>query len=491
MEPDPQSASWVAERLRAGAASAEEIVRRSLARAGEVRELNCLSLLLQEEAIARAKVLDRERLAGMPLPPLAGVPFVVKNLLDVAGHPTLAGAEARQDEAPARRSAAVVRALIAAGAIPVALTQMDEYACGATGENVIGGPVRNPRDPTRITGGSSAGTAAAIAAGIAPLGLGSDTNGSIRAPAAFCGVWGLRPTTGGVSTQGCFPYAQSLDAVGPMASDAEGLALAYQAMQAAGPAGFGGTLLRGNAARGLRVGVLGAGFGDFAEDEARDAVLSVASGFRSARTIDLPDADLARDAASIISAFEVGYNHLQRGFAVNHPAYSAFVRQRMLAGLAIPESWYQTAKRYQAAWRKRIESLFDGVDLLLACTTPYVAPPIGVDRFAGTARIYRPRADAGHMTRPISLAGLPVVAAPCRRDGMPLGVQLIGPPGQEARCLEAALFLEAEGLCGRSQTAPPVQGRGISGIPGIPPSHASPGRKRQSGATGPRRVRGP
>ena len=125
----------------------------------------------------------------------------------------------------------MLRALLDAGAVPIGLTHMDEYACGATGENVIGGAVRNPWDPSRITGGSSAGTAAAIAAGVVPLGLGSDTNGSIRAPAAFCGIWGLRPGTGRLSTQGCFPYAESLDAAGPMAADAGGLALAWQALR--------------------------------------------------------------------------------------------------------------------------------------------------------------------------------------------------------------------------------------------------------------------
>ena len=127
------------------------------------------------------------------MPALAGVPFVAKNLFDLRGHPTLAGAAPRQADAPAARDAAVLRALLDAGAVPIGLTHMDEYACGATGENVIGGAVRNPWDPSRITGGSSAGTAAAIAAGVVPLGLGSDTNGSIRAPAAFCGIWGLRP----------------------------------------------------------------------------------------------------------------------------------------------------------------------------------------------------------------------------------------------------------------------------------------------------------
>lgn len=447
MAVDLHSVAGIAAQLRHGSVTAQDVVRASLARAAAVEPLNCVSQLLAAQAMAGALACDTARLAGKAPLPLAGVPFVVKNLLDVQGHATLAGAHARANEPPAASNAAVVQAWIAAGAIPVALTQMDEYACGATGENVIGGPVRNPLDPARIAGGSSAGTAAAIAAGIAPIGIGSDTNGSIRAPASFCGIWGLRPTTGRIPTQGCFPYAESLDAVGPMASDASGLALAYRAMQGAGPATGQPMPAGGVAMAGLRVGILQAGFGDFAQDEAQDAVLRVASAFGSAHLIDLSEADLARDAASIISAFEVGRNHAQRGFAERHPGYSAFVRRRMLAGLAIPEGWYQMAKAYQAVWRQKLEALFDEVDLLLACTTPYAAPLIGAEQIGGGRRIYVPRADAGHLTRPVSLAGLPVVAAPCAVDGMPFGVQLIGPPWHEARCLDAALFLEAQGLC--------------------------------------------
>ncbi|MDW3688051.1 amidase family protein [Cupriavidus sp. CV2] len=451
MAVDLHSAAGIAAQIRTGNLAAQDVVRASLARAVQVEPLNCVSLLLAEQARTGARACDTARLAGEPSRPLVGVPFVVKNLLDMAGHVTLAGAHARASDPPATSTAAVVQALMAAGAIPVALTQMDEYACGATGENVIGGPVRNPLDPARIAGGSSAGTAAAIAAGVAPVGIGSDTNGSIRAPASFCGIWGLRPTTGRISTQGCFPYAESLDAVGPMASDATGLALAYRAMLGAGPATGEPMPAAGASMAALRVGILQAGFGDFAQDEAQDAVLRVASAFGSARMIDLPEADLARDAASIISAFEVGRNHFQRGFAERHPGYSAFVRQRMLAGLAIPESWYRTAKAYQAVWRAKLEALFDEVDLLLACTTPYAAPLIGMEQIAGSKRTYAPRADAGHLTRPVSLAGLPVVAAPCAVAGMPLGVQLIAPAWQEERCLDAALFLEAQGLCRNAQ----------------------------------------
>lgn len=443
---DTLTAAAMAAQVRDGARPAAALVRDALQRAAAAAPLNACSALLAHGALAQAAALDRLRAQGRPLPPLAGVPFVVKNLLDVCGHATLAGAAPRAEEPPAARHADTVEALVAAGAVPVALAAMDEFACGATGENVIGGPVRNPLDPSRITGGSSAGTAALVAAGVVPFGLGSDTNGSIRAPAAFCGIWGLRPTTGRLSLRGCVPYAQSLDTVGPMAGSAGDLALAYAAML--GMDASGDTQGRGVAT--LRVGVLGQGFADFAEPAIQAAVLRAASAFGAVRTIDLPEADAARDAASVISAHEVGRNHQAMDFSARHGGYSAFARQRILAGLAMPRDWYDTARRYQSAWRQRLLALFDDVDLVLAPSTPYAATPIGAETVEGAGRLYRPRADAGHMTRPLSLAGLPVVAAPCVGEGLPAGIQLVAPPWREDLALAAGRFLEAQGLCSKA-----------------------------------------
>ncbi|NOV24605.1 AtzE family amidohydrolase [Cupriavidus necator] len=446
MTTDTLTAAAMAAQVRDGVRPAVAVVRDALQRAEAAAPLNACSALLAHSALAQAAALDHQRAQGRPLPPLAGVPFVVKNLLDVRGHATLAGAAARAQAPPAARHADTVEALVAAGAVPVALAAMDEYACGATGENVIGGPVSNPLDPSRITGGSSAGTAALVAAGVVPFGLGSDTNGSIRAPAAFCGIWGLRPTTGRLSLAGCVPYAQSLDTVGPMAGTAGDLALAYAALLGVDMPGE----TQGRAVATLRVGVLGRGFADFAEPAVQAAVLRVASAFGAVRTIDLPEADAARDAASVISAYEVGRNHQRMGFATRHGGYSAFVRQRILAGLALPRDWYDTARQYQAAWRQRLLALFDEVDLLLAPATPYAATPIGAECVEGAGRIYRPRADAGHMTRPLSLAGLPVVAAPCAGEGMPVGVQIVAAPWLESLALAAARYVETQGLCRRA-----------------------------------------
>ena len=273
---------------------------------------------------------------------------------------------------------------------------------------------------SRITGGSSAGTAAAIAAGVVPLGLGSDTNGSIRAPAAFCGIWGLRPGTGRLSTI-VFLMRKAWMRRGR-----------WRRMPAASP-WQAGIARRGVGCAGqwgrLRIG-LRAGFAEHAEPQAWNAVLRVAAAFTSAH--DRPAGCGPRDAASIISAYEVARNHLRHGFAGRHAGYSAMVRQRMLAGLALPDDWYRTAQAWRRVWRARMQTLFQDVDLLLTCATPYAAPPVGAERLVGEqGRIYAPRA----RRRAYDAAG--VAGGPARRRGAggragrghALGVQLIGPPG--------------------------------------------------------------
>ena len=185
-------------------------------------------------ALARAGI-DDARARGEPAPPLAGVPFAVKNLFDIAGLPTLAGSKINRDAPPAGRDAALIERLEAAGAILVGALNMGEYAYDFTGENVHDGPARNPHDLTRMTGGSSGGSAAAVAGGLVPLALGSDTNGSIRVPSSLCGLFGLKPTYGRLSRARTFPFAASFDHVGPLARSARDLAIAYDAMQGHDP----------------------------------------------------------------------------------------------------------------------------------------------------------------------------------------------------------------------------------------------------------------
>src|ERR1700749_3621560 len=230
------SAASIAAAVTAGRVSATHIVEATLAR---IRErdplLNSFTAVTEHRALARARAIAEARAKGERLPPLAGVPFAVKNLFDVAGLPTLAGLKINRDRAPAVRDATVIARLEAHGAVLVGALNMGEYAYDFTGENVHDGASRNPHDVSRMTGGSSGGSGGAVAGGLVPLALGSDTNGSIRVPASLCGIFGLKPTYGRLSRARSFPFVSSLDHLGPLARSVRALALAYDGMQGPDP----------------------------------------------------------------------------------------------------------------------------------------------------------------------------------------------------------------------------------------------------------------
>src|ERR1700719_3040742 len=221
------SAAAIAAAVTAGRVSATHIVEATLAR---IRErdplLNSFTAVTEHRALVRGQAVDAARARGEKLPPLAGVPFAVKNLFDVAALPTLAGSKINRDLPPASRDAALIERLEAGGAL-----NMGEYAYDFTGENIHDGPSRNPHDLDRMSGGSSGGSGAAVGGGLVPLALGSDTNGSIRVPSSLCGTFGLKPTYGRLSRARSFPFVASLDHLGPLARTARDLALAYDAMQ--------------------------------------------------------------------------------------------------------------------------------------------------------------------------------------------------------------------------------------------------------------------
>ena len=235
-DPSTMHAAKIAESVRDGVIGARETVEAVLARIARVdTSVNAFTDVLPERALARADAIDTARNRGEALGPLAGVPFAVKNLIDIAGLPTRAGSKINRDLAPAERDGALVRRLEAAGAILVGGLNMGEYAYDFTGENVHDGATRNPHDLGHMSGGSSGGSGGAIGAGLVPLALGSDTNGSIRVPSAFCGCFGLKPTYGRLTRAGSFPFVGSLDHLGPMARSVTDLALSYDAMQGADP----------------------------------------------------------------------------------------------------------------------------------------------------------------------------------------------------------------------------------------------------------------
>ncbi|KVT18639.1 amidase [Burkholderia sp. MSMB1078WGS] len=438
-----RSALALAAGVRTGRVSAESLVQRVLADiAASDSAINACALTFDARARRDARRIDRLVRDGRDPGPLAGVPFLVKWNIDVAGHTTVAGSPARAALPAAVADAPIVARLCAAGAVPIGATQMDELACGATGVNPHYGAVHLPADPTRMTGGSSSGSAASVAAGYVPLALGSDTNGSIRAPAALCGVWGFRPGDGRLSRAGCLPYADSLDTVGWFANDIDDLAVPYDTLceahvPCAQPAR--------DPAAALRVAVLTGDFEMHADANARRAVRRAAACLRASDAVPVASDEVAlvREAALVISNVELARAH--RGLLDASTALvSERLRARLAAGLATSDATYRHALARRAAWRARIEALFAHYDVLLAAATPCAAPRFTDATVDVNGVALEPAKMLGLLTQPISFAGLPVVSAPCFASGeLPVGVQLIGAPGGDAVCFDAARQLSA------------------------------------------------
>jgi aspartyl-tRNA(Asn)/glutamyl-tRNA(Gln) amidotransferase subunit A len=440
--------------VAAGRASAAEVIDGALARiATRDRAFNAFTAVLADRARAKARALDAARAKGEPLGPLAGVPFAVKNLFDVAGLPTLAGSKINRERAPAARDATLIERLEAAGAVLVGALNMGEYAYDFTGENVHAGPSRNPHDLTRMTGGSSGGSAAAVAGGLVPFALGSDTNGSIRVPASLCGLFGLKPTYGRLSRARTFPFVGSLDHVGPLARTARDLALAYDAMQGHDPDDpvcarrpvepALPALGRGTA--GLRIAVAGGFFRRGASAEAIAALDRVAQALGAAGEVELPEAGRARAAAFVITTAEGGSLHLER-LRTRANDFDPAVRDRLISGALVPAALVDKAQKFRRWYRARVLDLFGEVDVILAPATPGTAPEIGQQTFVLDGVATPVRANLGLFTQPISFVGLPVVAVPVPLTPLPIGVQIVAAPWREDVALAVAAALEAAGI---------------------------------------------
>lgn len=404
--------------------------------------LNAFTALLDERARDSAGRVDAAA-------PLAGMPFAAKDLFDVAGRPTLAGSIVNAGHAPATRDATAIARLEAAGAVLVGLTNMDEYAYGFSTENAHYGATRNPHDRARIAGGSSGGSAAAVAAGIVPLALGSDTNGSIRVPASLCGIWGLKPTFGRLSRAGCHPFVADLDHVGLFARDFPMLARGYDALQGADPrdpvcAGRVDPVAPGLAPRRLRAGVLGGWFAQGGTDAAYAAVDAAAAAF-DARPVVLEGAEAARSAAFCLTGIAGASLHAGP-LAARAMDYDPAVRDRLLAGMLLPAGIVGRVRRVRRRAMEAAAALFRTVDVLIAPATPFTAPRVGEARVMVDDRAVPVRANLGMYTQPVSFIGLPVIAAPIARDGLPIGVQVIGPAWREDMVFAAAAQLADRGV---------------------------------------------
>lgn len=441
--------------VRAGEMLAEEALEHCIARI-EVSDaqVNAFTDGSFERAQREARAIDQRRARGETLPPLAGLPYAVKNLFDIEGITTRAGSKVREGEPPAATDAVLVQRMRDAGAVLLGALNMDEFAYGFTTENSHHGPTRNPRDLSRIAGGSSGGCAAAVAAGQVPVTLGSDTNGSIRVPSSLCGVFGLKPTFGRLSRRGSFPFVASLDHLGPFARSVEDLAATFDALQGPDPLDPGCHALRVQpvAARveqgtaGLRIGMLGGYFEENAGPLARQALAMAGEALGATPGVAWPDAALGRIAAFVITACEGGALHLPmlRERAAEFEPLSV---DRFIAGALQPAEWYIRAQRFRRIYRDKVAALWRDWDVLLAAATPVPAPAIGTEEIEVNGRRLPARPSMGLLTQPISFAGCPVVAVPLwPASGLPIGVQVIAAPWREDLTLRAARALEAQGL---------------------------------------------
>jgi AtzE family amidohydrolase len=456
------TAAEIADAVAFGEITAQTVIEGALSRIATLNpSLNAFTAVTAERARAQAKRIDNVR--EKKLYPLAGVPFAVKNLFDIAGVTTLAGSKINRTYLPAQKDSPLIERLEAAGAVLVGALNMGEYAYDFTGENIHDGPSRNPHDLTRMTGGSSGGSGGAVAGGLVPLALGSDTNGSIRVPSSLCGIFGLKPTYGRLTRTNSFPFVASLDHLGPFARSTRDLALSYDAMQ--GPEAEDPVcvvsdvepvvpqLARG--IEGLRIAVAGGYFRKGASAEALAALDRVAKALGARREVEIPETHRARAAAYVITATEGASLHLDR---LRHRAhdFDPAVRDRLMAGAMVPAALVVKAQKFRRWYRGRVLELFEHCDAILAPATPCTAPKIGQQTFMLDGVELPVRPNMGLYTQPISFIGLPVVAVPVPLSPLPIGVQIIAAPWREDIALRVAHMLEQTGMC----TAPQPQFEG-------------------------------
>ncbi|PMB01237.1 Asp-tRNA(Asn)/Glu-tRNA(Gln) amidotransferase GatCAB subunit A [Fischerella thermalis CCMEE 5268] len=456
MNLDSADAVSIAVAVCEGKVKALEVTQAALQRiAARDRELNCFTTVTTDAALADAEKIDHEVKQGNNPGLLAGVPFAVKNLFDVAGITTLAGAKINAENSPATQDATAVARLKQAGGILVGALNMDEYAYGFVTENSHYGATHNPHDLNRVAGGSSGGSAAAVAAGLVPLTLGSDTNGSIRVPAALCGVFGFKPTYGRLSRAGVALFSSSFDHIGPFARSVRDIATVFDVLQGEDERDPVCTKRPPVETRhgvslqnidGIRIAIAGDYFCQGASLEALAAVQKVADALHVTEYVSIPEAHRARAAAFVITACEGANLHLEK-LRQRPQDFDPATRDRFLAGALVPSHWYMQAQRFRSWFRDRVREVFEKVDIIIAPTTPISAPLIGQQTMILDGEEILVRPHLGLFTQPLSFIGLPVLSVPIQRtDALPLGVQLIAAPYHEALILQVASVLETKGI---------------------------------------------
>lgn len=426
---------------------------RTLLQAGELTAADlaaaCLAVIEARNPALNAfsQLFDvSESISAGSQAPLSGLPLAVKDLIDVAGFPTVAGSPRFFGREPALKDAFVVEKLKEAGALLIGKTNTHEIALGLTGINPHTGPVRNPHDPTRITGGSSSGSAAAVAAGMVLGALGTDTGGSIRVPSALCGVVGFKPTFGRVSVRGVLPLSWNLDHVGPIAKTVEDAALLYQVIAGYDPRDPNSIATQDTISRWrenippCRIAFAIGAYIEEAQPGILTAVRQAAEVFRALGhevvEVEIPRLREAAQANGTMVIADAAAFHRER--LAEHPDwFGADVRERLERGRAVTSTEYILARRMQTEMKRYFDLFFEQYDLLLLPTTAVVAAPIeGLDSAAYAPKLTR-------FTAPFNLTGLPALTVPCGKvDGLPVGLQIVGKAWDENTVLQAGLAYE-------------------------------------------------
>lgn len=426
----------LAARIRARDVSAVEVTAACLHRLDRLQPiLHCAIRIDADAAMVAAREADSRVARGEPLGPLHGVPLAHKDIFERAGRPMTCGSKILAVNV-AKRTAAVLQRLDAAGAIDLGTLNLAEFAAGGTGHNVHWGDCVNPWNTAYTPGGSSSGSAAAVAARAVFGSLGTDTGGSVRWPAALCGITGLRPTTGRISLEGVFPRAWSIDTVGPMARTAEDCALLFAAIS-------GVRVELAAPQRPLRIGVVRGPWRENVTDEhaaALEASLMAFSALGASLVdVELPDPHTAFELGDVVVKCEAAALHA--GWLRERPGdYAPGIRQQLESGLSIPAPRYVEAVRAQASVRQGYLAAFEHVDVLHVAAHPFPAPTMAdcAPRTPGAVDAFW--AAYPRFTRPFSYVGLPALALPCGfgASGVPIGCQLVGRPNEEWRLFATA-----------------------------------------------------
>jgi aspartyl-tRNA(Asn)/glutamyl-tRNA(Gln) amidotransferase subunit A len=444
MPPHAPSIEEFATALRQRKISALEMTDECLKRISvDDARLNAFILVMADEARTQARAADAELAAGRDRGALHGVPLSIKDLFDIQGTATTAASRVREGHV-ASRDAAVIAHLRHAGAVLIGKTNLHEFAFGTTNEESAFGPARNPVDPTRSPGGSSGGSAASVAAGMAVATVGTDTGGSIRIPAAACGIVGLKPTVGELSTDGVVPLSTTMDHVGPLTRTVGDAWRMFEALQGRET----GRPLTARPLAGLRFAALRKYFCDLLDDEVRATFEQSLNALTQAGArVDeamIPHAHVTAPVYMHISFAEAAAYHA-RSLETVPELYTQPVRLRLEMARYVLGEDYVRAMNGRSVLTREVDAALAGYDALVLPTMPIPAPKIGEGSVGVGGQMLPVRALTLRLTQLFNVTGHPAVSLPCgaTRDGLPIGIQLVGARRQTEVLLRTALAVEA------------------------------------------------